>query len=166
MSEQKRLFWIRVLLALFVVSLVVSGATAIPLEWELNLVTRWVRPPVPGDSSAYAAFACWIWTVRDAVADTNGRYPFLAYGTDWLAFGHFAIALAFIGPIRDPVRNVWVITFGMVACALVVPYAMIFGELRAIPFGWRVIDSLFGLVGFPLLWLARRHTYRLPNGRS
>ena len=32
--------------------------------------------------------------VRDALNDTYSRYPFIAYGTDWLAFGHFVIALA------------------------------------------------------------------------
>jgi hypothetical protein len=38
--------------------------------------------------------------------------PFLAYGTDWLAFAHLAIAVVFIGPWINPVRSQWVITFG------------------------------------------------------
>jgi hypothetical protein len=33
---------------------------------------------------------------------------------------HLAIAIAFIS-LRDPVRNVWVVTFGMIACLGVIP---------------------------------------------
>ena len=29
----------------------------------------------------------------------------IAYGTDWLAFAHITIAVAFLGPLKDPVRN-------------------------------------------------------------
>src|SRR5258708_34956825 len=72
--------------------------------------------------------AHWIVRVRDALRATNAAYPFMAYGTDWLAFGHFMIAVAFIGALRDPVRNVWLFTFGMIACVLVVPYALIFAR--------------------------------------
>jgi hypothetical protein len=32
-------------------------------------------------------------------------YPFLAYGTDWLAFVHLVIAVAFVGPFFDPVPD-------------------------------------------------------------
>jgi hypothetical protein len=80
----------------------------------------------------------------------------MAYGTDWLAFAHIVIAVAFIGPLRDPVRNIWVIEFGMIACALVIPLALIFGPLRGIPFFWRLIDCSFGIIGFVPLWLVRR----------
>ncbi len=98
----------------------------------------------------------WILRVRDGLHDTDTRYPFMAYGTDWLAFGHLMIALAFVGPLRDPVRNRWVITFGMIACVLVVPWAMAFGPLRGIPFFWRLIDCSFGVFGILPLWLCRR----------
>ena len=91
--------------------------------------------------------------------DTRGdrsdepAYPFLAYGTDWLAFAHLVIAVAFWGPLRDPVRNVWVVKFGMIACAGVVPLALIAGAARGIPWWWQAIDISFGLVGIvPLLF--------------
>ena len=51
----------------------------------------------------------------------------LFYSTDWLAFGHFVIAIAFVGALRDPVRNRWLFDFGLIACVLVVPYAVVFG---------------------------------------
>jgi hypothetical protein len=73
-----------------------------------------------------------------------------------LAFGHFVIAIAFVGALRDPARNIWLFQFGMIACVLVVPYALLFGELRGIPIYWRLIDGSFGVFGFVPLWLCHR----------
>jgi hypothetical protein len=83
----------------------------------------------------------------DLATATNAHYPFLAYGTDWLAFAHLVIAVAFIGPYFDPIRNKWVITFGLIACVGVIPLALIAGPIRGIPFGWRLIDCSFGVCG-------------------
>jgi len=87
--------------------------------------------------------------------------PLIAYGTDWLAFGHFVIAIAFLGALRDPVRNLWVIEFGMIACILVVPMALIFGLIRGIPLLWRLIDTSFGIFGIIPLWISRRYVLRV-----
>ncbi|MDR1676235.1 MAG: hypothetical protein LBR86_07195 [Tannerella sp.] len=98
----------------------------------------------------------WIATVREGVVRTNADYPFLAYGTDWLAFAHLLVAVAFVGVYREPVRNKWIVYFGMIACAGVIPLALICGEIRHIPFYWRLIDCSFGIVGFiPLYFLHR-----------
>lgn len=99
----------------------------------------------------------WLAEVREGIVTTNAKYPFIAYGTDWLAFGHFVIAIAFIGPLRDPVKNVWVIEFGMFACVLVVPFALVMGGIRAIPLGWRLIDCSFGVFGIIPLWFCRKY---------
>jgi hypothetical protein len=77
----------------------------------------------------------------------------MAYGTDWLAFAHLVIAVAFIGPLRDPVRNIWVIEFGLIACVAVFPLAFIAGSVRGIPFYWQLIDCSFGVGGGALLWI-------------
>ena len=66
------------------------------------------------------------------------------------------IAIVFIGPLRDPVKNIWVIDFGMIACVLVVPFAMLMGSVRQIPPGWRLIDCSFGALGFIPLWLCKQ----------
>lgn len=144
---------IRILLSIFIAGLVVSGATAIPLETELKLL---VQIAGADGNAEHSGFAAWLLKVRDALVATNANYPFIAYGTDWLAFAHFVIAVAFIGPWRDPVRNVWVIEVGMIACALVVPFALVMGSVRGIPFGWRLIDCSFGVCGIIPLWLCRR----------
>ena len=103
----------------------------------------------------------WLVTVRDALIATNARYPFLAYGTDWLAFAHLVIAIAFVGALRDPVRNRWLFLFGMISCLLVIPYAMACGGARGIPFYWRLIDCSFGVFGFIPLWFCWKWTGEL-----
>ncbi len=150
---------VRLLLWAFVIGLVLSGATALPLEGEVRLLVRLLT--AHGGPLATPGLVTWLTTVREALTDINVRYPFLAYGTDWLAFGHFVIALAFLGPLRNPVRNVWVIEFGMLACALVVPYALVMGALRGIPLWWRFIDCSFGAIGIVPLWWCRREIQRL-----
>jgi len=71
------------------------------------------------------------------------------------------IAIAFIGPIRDTKRNIWVTEFGMIACVLIIPLAMICGPIRGIPFYWRLVDCSFGVVGIIPLWFARKYTLAL-----
>jgi len=154
---------IRLLLLLFIAGLVLSGATAIPLETELKLLTQIAGPD---GNAERVGITRWLLNVRDALIATNAKYPFIAYGTDWLAFGHFVIAVAFIGPLRDPVKNVWVVDFGMIACALVVPFALIMGSVRGIPFGWRLIDCSFGVIGVIPLWLCRRQISQLARVAS
>lgn len=149
---------IRLWLWIFLIGLILSGLTAFPLESELRLFANWINAD---QNAATSGFAAWIVKVRDALIDTNAKYPFLAYGTDWLAFAHLVLAVAFIGPLRDPVRNIWVIEFGMIACIMVIPLALIAGEVRGIPFYWRLIDCSFGVFGIIPLWLCRRDIKRL-----
>jgi hypothetical protein len=152
MAQPDALRRIRLWLAIFITGLVVSGLTAFPLKTELGwlvstFLTNSLRPIA--DSTHLLP---WIERVNDGLHSTNARYPFLAYGTDWLAFAHLAIAVVFIGPYIDPVRNKWVITFGLIACAGVLPLALIAGHVRGIPLPWRLIDCSFGILGsIPLL---------------
>jgi hypothetical protein len=151
-SREALLLQIRIWLALFIAGLVLSGLTAFPLERELGLLNHWLGVASAAPAGTEPALHVWLRRVHDALADTNRRYPFLAYGTDWLAFAHLAIAVAFLGPLRDPVRNRWVLTFGVIACAGVIPLALIAGQIRGIPLYWRLIDCSFGVVGaIPLL---------------
>ncbi|WP_239160915.1 hypothetical protein [Virgisporangium ochraceum] len=145
-------FW----LVLFVVGLVVSGVTAFPLEAETRLLARMLHAGWSPAPEQLPSLVSWVDRVHEGVARTNRDYPFMAYGTDWLAFAHLVIAIAFWGPIRDPVRNVWVVQFGMIACAAVVPLALIAGAVRGIPWGWRLIDISFGVVGIVPLLFAHR----------
>ena len=146
---------IRLLLGAVILGLILSGATAIPLEselkWLTNLLAGGGRNATPSAGLHY-----WLAQACDGIVSTNAKYPFIGYGTDWLAFAHFVIAIAFIGPLRDPLRNLWVVEFGMIACVLVVPFALVMGEIRGIPLFWRLIDCSFGVFGaVPLFFMLR-----------
>jgi len=145
-TEKSTLRKIRWALGLFIAGMVLSGVTAFPLQLELTWLAQ-----IRADGNT--GFDRWILTVRDGLTDTYAKYPWMGYGTDWLAFAHLVIALFFIGPFVDPVKNVWVIRAGLAACTLVPVLALICGPLREIPFGWRLIDCSFGVFGaIPLLY--------------
>jgi len=140
-----------------------SGATAIPLETELGLLSGWLGADFRRAGWLPPGAAFWLATVRRAV---TSEAPLLRYGTDWLAFGHFAIALAFVGALKDPVRNRWLFSFAKIVCALVVPWALVLGEIRGIPLGWRLIDSSFGLLGLVPALAGERWAFEAREGRA
>jgi hypothetical protein len=144
---------IRFWLIVMVVGLALSGLTAFPLELETRYALRLLAPYA--DRLPY--LVDWLRRVHDGLADEGVRYPFLAYGTDWLAFAHLMIAVLFLGALRDPVRNVWVVQFGVLACVGIVPLALICGPIRGIPFFWTCVDLSFGVFGVVPLLLAYRH---------
>jgi hypothetical protein len=146
MNEKQLKTRIRIWLVLFIIGLALSGITAFPIETELAFLSR-------HSGLLPDAMANWINTVYLAVKNTNTNYPYLSYGTDWLAFGHLVIATVFIGPLKDPVKNIWVLQFGMIACVMVFPLAFIAGPIRGIPFYWRLIDCCFGLFGIIPLYI-------------
>lgn len=147
-TKPKLIRSIRLWLSLFILGLILSGVTAFPLEHE----TGWLVSILNTHPILPNSIILWITKVHDAVYDTGLRYPFLAYGTDWLAFAHLILAVAFFGPLHDPVRNKWALQFGVIACIAVVPLALIAGPLRGIPWLWRLIDCSFGVFGaIPLL---------------
>ncbi len=158
--RRKLLRRIRLLLAFFMFCLVVSGLTAIPIRQEVDWLARAMLISETDIPAQFTGVRYWIAYVREGIHAMEADYPFLGYGTDWLAFAHVMIAVAFIGPWLDPVRNRWVITFGMIACVSVIPMALFFGSLRGIPFYWQMIDCSFGVFGImPLLlvwWYTRR----------
>ena len=154
-NRDKLIRRIRTWLCIFVFFLVLSGLTAFPLNWELTLLNDTI-----GEGTAiertFPHLSQWITKVYTGLKETDQKYPFIAYGTDWLAFAHIVIAIAFIGPIRDPVKNVWVVEFGIIACILVIPLAMVCGPIRDIPFYWRLIDCSFGVLGIIPLLIVRK----------
>jgi len=152
-TKENQIRKIRIVLAVFVIGLVLSGLTAFPLLTEVRY-TLSLCPDAQQPTPSF--FTAWLLKVYDALLVVDKNYPFLPYGTDWLAFAHLVIAIAFIGPWRDPVKNIWVIDFGLIACAAVIPLAIIAGQFREIPFWWRLIDCSFGVFGAIPLIIVRR----------
>jgi hypothetical protein len=152
-SPSPTLRTIRIWLALFIVGLVLSGITAFPLVHELDLLAWFIPNSLPRSEGG---LVWWILHVRDGLHAMDAGFPFLAYGTDWLAFGHIVIAMFFVAPLINPVRNIAVLYTGLVACLGVIPLALICGPIRGIPLYWRLIDCSFGVLGVvPLLIVIR-----------
>lgn len=156
---------IRFCVAVMIVGLVFSGLTAIPLETELGWMAGWLGVDLNG-AAPEAGLGHWIYRVATGLKEMNVKHPFLAYGFDWLAFGHVVIAIAFIGAWRDPVRNVWLFEFGKIACVLVIPWALVFGEVRGIPLYWRLIDCSFGVIGYVPMWLCGKWVREMTNNET
>jgi hypothetical protein len=155
-STAQHLRTIRICLTIVIIGLVLSGATAFALPTEADWLLRLLRSDELRSAALSSHLLPWVERVALALSNTNRDYAFLAYGTDWLAFAHLVIAVAFIGPYRDPLRNKWIITFGLIACAGVLPLALIAGQIRGIPIGWRLIDCSFGIfAAIPLLICTR-----------
>lgn len=111
----------------FIIGITLSGLTSFLLETELTFLER--------HSGFFPSFMKdWIQRVSSGIRETNASFPFLSYGTDWLAFAHLIIALLFLGPLQNPIQNKWVIDWGVLCCLLVFPVALIAGPIRQIPF--------------------------------
>lgn len=158
MNDSANIRFIRRWLAFFIIALMVSGLTAVPLEWA----TRWLADTVRFWGEPWSG---WAEHVALAVAHVGASYPMLFYGTDWLAFAHVVIAMAFIGPYRDPIQNRWVVEWGLWCCLLVLPLAFLWAPVRGIPFVWRCVDASFGVFGAVPLWLVLQRINRMSSVR-
>ena len=87
---------IRLAIGIVIAGLVFSGVTAFPLLQELRLLSSVMTGESQANPGLHGGFEHWILRVREGLEATHARYPFLAYGTDWLGFGHLVIALLFI----------------------------------------------------------------------
>jgi hypothetical protein len=137
-----------------ILGLLLNGISAIPLRSELNFLLS--NP----DALPDLLRNWWIY-VNKGLTETSGHYPFMRYGFDWLAFAHLLIAIAFIGPLRDPIKNEWVITWGIIASVLSVVMALSWERLREIPLWWSSIDAVIGLISFIILLLCSRWIKKL-----
>lgn len=140
---------IRLLVIVIMVGLIVSGLTAIPLETEM----RWLNHALginTTEATTHSGLEHWLTKVHDGLKDTNERYPFIAYGTDWLAFGHLMIALVFVGAWRDPVRNKWLFDYGLVAGLLALMTVLLLGFA---PVAWVFSQSTESVVMMGFLHL-------------
>lgn len=145
-QSTKLLAQIRKWILLFVILLILSGITAFPIETEIKFIYQRLH--------FFPAFMQpWLTQIYTDIVETNKNYPFISYGTDWLAFAHIVIGLAFIGPYKDPVKNIWIIEWAMLCCIAVLPLAFIAGPIRGIPFYHQLIDCSFGVLGIIPLYM-------------
>jgi hypothetical protein len=130
---------LKVNIIIIIIGLALSGITAFPIEAELAYLVKHI-------GNLPSVVQQWLQIIYAAVKNTNQNYPFLSYGTDWLAFAHVMLAILFIGPLKNPIKNKWVIEFGIICCISIIPLAFIAGSIRQIPFFWQLIDCSFGII--------------------
>lgn len=144
---------IRRWLTVFIVILILSGLSVFPIVTASDWLTS-LFPP--GD-----AMGNWFDRLNQGIRVVDDKYPFIFYGYDWMAFAHFLFAILYVGAWRDPVKNQWLIEFGMIACILIIPSAFIGGHFRGIPLWWQLIDCSFGILGLIVLSICNGQVYQL-----
>jgi hypothetical protein len=147
------------LIGIVAFGLLVSAVTIWPMVNELKLMVRIIG----GDNAATGYLHGFLLRVIEGIEEVNGAYPFLFYGYDWLAFAHIVLAILFMGAMRDPVRNVWVVQFGLIACALIPILAGISIPLRGLPWWWFWVDFAFAPAAAMPLWIALRDIRNASN---
>lgn len=140
---------IKAAIIITIIGLLLNGLSAIPLKHELNILLS--KP----DALPKFLRDWWVYVDKGLTA-TNNNYPFMRYGFDWLAFAHVLIAIAFIGPLQDPIKNQWVIIWGMIASALSIVMAFGWEHVRGIPIWWSCIDAAIAVVAFIILLLCNK----------
>lgn len=154
-NSEKSLRIIRRWLVFFMVAMVLSGISAVPVVSGSEWLSRSFPPGT--------AMGNWMDEITVGLAYADRHYPFLFYGYDWLAFAHILFAILFIGAWRDPVRNRWVLEFGMIACILIIPVALVAGHFRGIPVWWRFLDCSFGIIGLVPLSICNSHSWKMEH---
>lgn len=153
---------VRILLVLYAFALLASGLTVFWLPWETRTAVSVLWGNSSPDAGPLPRMHAWLVICRDAIADVDARHPFMFYGTDWLGFAHIILAILFAGAARDPVRNVWVVQCGLIACAGVVLQVFFFVPLRGLPWEWMLVDAAFGVLGAIPLLVILRDLKRIP----
>ena len=157
---KKLLREIRLLTIFFIIVLILSGITAFPIYSELQWI---INSKIFPDNSTVEQWLKHVWA---GVKNVHEQYPFIFYGFDWLGFAHLIIAILFLGVYKHPVRNRWVIQWGMISCAAVLPLAFIAGSARGIAFFHILIDCSFGVFGFITLLIMQTRVDKLKKYKS
>ena len=153
-SEVKLRRKIKAVIIITIVGLLLNGISAVPLQTELKILLS--------NPDALPAFVRdWWMYVQKGVSETSWNYTFMRYGFDWLAFAHLLIAIAFLGPLKDPIKNEWVITWGMIASALSALMALGWEQKRLIPLWWACIDASIAIIAFLILLLCNSWVQQL-----
>ena len=143
------------MLVIVAFGLFVSGVTIWPWDIELSFAISALQ--------AIAGPEPLIQLLQDIQQDMRlleQSNSFVLYVADWLAFAHLVLAVLFLMALKNPIRNVLVVRFGIL-CSLSVPVlAITCIPMRGIPLFWILIDSSFALCAIPL-WIALKDIRKL-----
>jgi hypothetical protein len=155
-TEQKKVLRkIRVYLVIFFLGILFSLHTVMFVEVETAFfVKHFGQGTLTAEKLPF--FSEWIENLHLSISETYKTYPVMAYCMDWLTYACVVFAMFIIGPIKDPIKNIWVIQVYMLGCILGMLLPFIVGPMREIPIFWRFLDGSFGLMGFIILLIPYR----------
>ena len=148
------------LLTLFIIALLLAALTAWFLIPAASIARRLLGEGTLA-GSCLPSLARWAALIEEALGETKEKHPFMFYGTDWVGFAHLVMAIACLGAARDPVRNMWVLQFGMVGCSLMIPMTLITGIARGLPWFWQLFDCIIGAAGAVLFLTCYRYARQM-----
>ncbi|MFI5134703.1 MAG: hypothetical protein ACHQD9_02500 [Chitinophagales bacterium] len=141
-------------LIITIVGLLLNGISIIPLRTEISIL-------LATNDSLPKFLQEWLNYVSQGLQETGNQYNFMRYGFDWLGFTHLLIAILFFGALKDPVKNEWVVKWGMIVSLLSIAMALGWEQLRSVPFWWSIIDAMIALLAFVVLWLCNKWIQQL-----
>ena len=147
----------RLMLAIVAFGLFISGVTIWPWELELNLALELAR-----SVGAPLRLIETIEGIRTDMLRLQAEQSFVLYIADWLAYAHLVLTALFLMAMKDPVRNILVVRFGILCCLTVPILAIVFIPMRGIPLFWIAVDSSFAFAAIPL-WIALRDLKQLEH---
>lgn len=136
---------IKKLVIVLQIGLIISGLTAFFIPQGVHILVSDIKLGLLINKVE------WLNHVDQGVQHIENHYPFMYYGTDWMAFAHLLFAILFYGLYKDPIRNQWLVKFGLIASVAIFPLALILGPIRQIPLIWQLLDCSFGVVSGAIL---------------
>jgi hypothetical protein len=150
------------MLGIVAFGLFVSGITIWPAVTELKTAVQIIW----GEAEPTGTLHGFILQAIEGLEFVHDHYPFMLYAHDWLAFAHVVLAILFVGAIRDPVRNIWIVQCGLIMCALVPVLAIVFIPLRGLPWQWFWVDFAFAPAAALPLGIALKDIKRIEIRKS
>jgi len=142
------------MLGIVALGLFLSGVTIWPWHWELTVLIGVLQ-----SVSAPQELIVLLQEILSDMSRLRSEESFVLYVADWLAFAHLVLTALFVMAMRDPVRNIMVVRFGILCCLTVPILAITCVPLRGIPLFWIAVDSSFAFAAIPL-WVALRDLKR------
>lgn len=147
---------IRLVLAIAIVCLILGSLATLAaphtISVVLSILSR-MEIATPDTSHSFR----WLQHIQLQLGRDSDLHPMLHFCADLFAFVQLVFALALIGPLRNPIRNQWVIQFGILACCGLIPVALILGPWHGLPMAWRLVSCGAALCGIVTLMLCRHY---------
>lgn len=146
MKQQQHFVWIYRFSRIFFVLMILSGLMATPLDQQAAAFLDRYYPS--------SSFTIMVSHILHAFGELKMRHAYLSYGYgfDWLAVSHVILGLLFMGVDTRYSRHFIFLEVGFLVYIVIIVVAIIKGIIEGMPVWWQMVNYVFGLTGFVLLW--------------